>query len=106
MTPIELETRYCAHNYAPLPVAIYGVMLLFAGIAYFVLTKSLIAHHGKNSVLATSIGNDWKGTVSVLVYVLAIPLAFVRSWLACACYTFVAIMWLLPDPRIEKHVHG
>ena len=98
--------RMGENNYAPLPVAIYGVMLLFAGIAYFVLTKSLIAHHGKNSVLATSIGNDWKGTVSVLVYVLAIPLAFVRSWLACACYTFVAIMWLLPDPRIEKHVHG
>ena len=98
--------RMGENNYAPLPVAIYGVMLLFAGIAYFVLTKSLIAHHGKNSVLATSIGNDWKGTVSVLVYVLAIPLAFVRSWLACACYTSVAIMWLVPDPRIEKHVHG
>jgi uncharacterized membrane protein len=94
------------NNYAPLPVAVYGMMLLFAGIAYFVLTKSLLAHHGKDSVLARSIGNDWKGTVSVVVYVFAIPLAFVRPWLACACYTFVAVMWLLPDPRIEKHVHG
>jgi uncharacterized membrane protein len=93
------------NNYAPLPVAVYGAMLLFAGIAYFILTKSLIAHHGENSVLARSIGNDWKGTVSVLVYVVAIPLALVKPWLACAFYTFVAIMWLLPDPRIEKNVH-
>jgi len=94
------------NNFAPLPVAVYGIMLLFAAIAYFVLTKSLIAHHGKNSVLATSIGRDWKGTASLLVYVAAIPLAFVKPWLACACYTFVAIMWLVPDPRLEKHVHG
>jgi uncharacterized membrane protein len=93
------------NHFAPLPVAIYGVMLLFAGIAYFVLTKTLIACHGKQSVLATSIGQDWKGTVSVMVYVLAIPLAFVRPWLACALYTFVALMWLLPDRRIEKHLH-
>jgi uncharacterized membrane protein len=93
------------NQFAPLPVAIYGFMLLFAGMAYFVLTKTLIAHHGKNSVLATSIGHDWKGTVSVFVYMLAIPLAFVRSWLACALYIFVAFMWLLPDRRIEKHLH-
>jgi uncharacterized membrane protein len=93
------------NHFAPLPVAAYGVMLLFAGIAYFILTKSLIAHHGKSSLLATSIGNDWKGTVSVLVYVLAIPVAFAFPWLACACYAFVALMWLLPDRRIEKHVH-
>ena len=92
------------NNFAPLPVAVYGIMLLSAGIAYFLLTKSLIAHHGKDSVLARSIGNDWKGTISVLVYLLAIPLAFVSPSLACACYAFVAIMWLLPDPRIEKHV--
>jgi uncharacterized membrane protein len=90
------------NHFAPLPVAVYGLMLLFAGIAYFILTKSLIAHHGKNSVLATSIGNDWKGTVSVLVYLLAIPLAFVWPWLACALYMCVALMWLLPDRRIEK----
>jgi TMEM175 potassium channel family protein len=93
------------NNYAPLPVAVYGALLLFAGIAYFILTKSLIAHHRENSVLARSIGNDWKGKVSVLVYVVAIPLALVKPYLACAFYTFVAIMWLLPDPRIEKHVH-
>src|SRR6201993_4578876 len=94
------------NNYAPLPVAVYGLMLLFAGIAYFVLTKRLIAHHGKDSVLARSIGHDRKGTVSVLVYAAAIPLALVRPLLACACYALVAIMWLLPDPRIEKHVYA
>jgi uncharacterized membrane protein len=94
------------NNYASLPVAAYGVILLFAGIAYFVLTKRLIACHGKDSVLARSIGHDWKGTVSLLGYAIAIPLAFVKPWLACAGYTLVAIMWLLPDPRIEKHVHG
>jgi uncharacterized membrane protein len=94
------------NNYAPLPVAVYGVMLLSAGIAYFVLTRILIAHHGSNSVLARSIGNDWKGTASVLVYALGIAVAFVRPWLACACYALVAIMWLLPDRRIEKQVHA
>jgi uncharacterized membrane protein len=94
------------NHFAPLPVAAYGVMLLFAGIAFFILTKSLIAHHSKSSLLATSIGNDWKGTVSVLVYVLAIPVPFAWPWLACACYAFVALMWLLPDRRIEKHVHS
>jgi len=92
------------NHYAPLPVAVYGAMLLFAGIAYFILTKSLITHHGKDSVLALSIGHDWKGAVSVVVYIVAIPLSFVRAWLACACYFLVAIMWLLPDRRIEKHV--
>jgi uncharacterized membrane protein len=104
---VPFTTAWMGENhYAPLPVAVYGVMLLLAGIAFVVLTKSLIAHHGKNSVLATSIGNDWKGRVSVLVYALAIPLAFVKPWVACACYALVAIMWLVPDPRIEKHVHG
>jgi uncharacterized membrane protein len=93
------------NHYAPLPVATYGVMLLLAGIAYFVLTKSLVSHHGKNSALAKAIGNDWKGKMSLLVYAAAIPLAFVKPWLACCLYTFVAFMWLLPDRRIEKHVH-
>jgi uncharacterized membrane protein len=93
------------NHYAPLPVATYGVMLLLAGIAYFILTKSLVAHHGENSVLAKAIGNDWKGTVSVLVYAVAIPLAFVKPWMACSLYTFVAFLWLLPDRRIEKRVH-
>lgn len=102
---VPFTTAWMGENhYAPLPVAIYGVMLLFAGVAYFILTRSLIAHHGKNSILAKSIGNDWKGAVSLLIYLLAIPLAFVRPWISCACYALVALVWLLPDRRIEKHI--
>jgi uncharacterized membrane protein len=103
---VPFATAWMGENrYAPLPVAVYGVLLLCAGIAYFVLTKKLIAHHGKDSVLATSIGNDWKGFVSLVVYTVAIPLSFAKPLLACACYVFVAVMWLLPDPRIEKRLH-
>jgi uncharacterized membrane protein len=90
------------NHFAPWTVALYGVILLFAGIAYFILTKSLIAHHGPDSMLAASIGKDRKGKVSVVVYASAIPLSFVRPWIAFGCYVIVAIMWLIPDPRIEK----
>lgn len=90
------------NHFAPWTVALYGVILLFAGTAYYILTKVLIAHHGKDSTLATSIGSDRKGKVSVVVYATAIPLSFVRPWIAFACYVMVAVMWLLPDPRIEK----
>lgn len=93
------------NHFAPWTVALYGVILLFAGIAYYILTKMLIAHHGKDSTLATSIGSDRKGKVSVVVYATAIPLSFVRPWIAFACYIMVAIMWLVPDPRIEKKLN-
>ena len=76
--------------------------MLFAGTAYFLLTKALIAHHGTGSKLAASIGNDKKGIASVVIYAAAIPLSFVRPWIACACYAVVAVIWLIPDPRIEK----
>jgi uncharacterized membrane protein len=91
-------------NYAPVPVAVYGVMLLFAGISYFVLTKALINRHGKDSLLARSIGSDWKGAVSVLLYIVAIPLSFWKAAVACGIYVLVAILWLVPDPRIEKAI--
>ena len=84
------------------PVAIYGIVLLLAGIAYFILTRTLISCHGRDSTLAKSIGRDRKGKISIVIYAGAIPLAFVRSWIAAACYIIVAIMWLIPDPRIEK----
>ena len=80
------------------------MVLLLAGTAYFILTKTLIAHHGKDSTLAASIGNDRKGALSIGVYAAAIPLSFVRPWIAFACYVMVAVMWLLPDPRIEKTI--
>jgi uncharacterized membrane protein len=90
------------NEFAPWPVALYGIVMLFAGTAYFILTRSLIAHHGKDSTLGASIGNDRKGRMSLAAYSVAIPLSFVQPWVACACYVGVAIMWLIPDPRIEK----
>ena len=92
------------NHFAAWPVALYGVVLLFAGTAYFLLTKTLIAYHGKDSTLAASIGNDRKGALSIVVYAAAIPLSFVRPWIAFACYVMVAVMWLLPDLRIEKTI--
>ena len=87
---------------APWPLALYAGDMLLAGIAYFVLTRALIAHHGKGSLLASSIGSDYKGTVSVLLYVASVALSFVQPWGAIACLVIVPIMWLLPDRRIEK----
>jgi len=99
-------TAWMGQNHlASAPVAFYGFVLLFAGIAYFVLTRSLIAHHRKDSALAISVGRDQKGLLSIAIYAVAIPLAFVRVSVAYACYVLVAVMWLLPDPRIEKIVH-
>ena len=90
---------------APAPVALYGAVLLFAGMAYFVLTKRLVRHQEKDSPLAVSIGRDRKGIISVTVYTVAIPLSFVRTWISCIGYVLVAVMWLLPDPRIERNIH-
>ena len=70
--------------------------------AYWLLVRALIARHGADSVLATAIGNDFKGNVSLFAYVFAIPLAFVNPWIACAIYVAVAILWLVPDRRIER----
>jgi uncharacterized membrane protein len=90
------------NHFATWPVAAYGVVLLLSGTAYFILSRSLIALHGRDSVLAAALGRDFKGKASVLIYVVAIPLAFVQAWLACALYVLVAVMWLIPDRRIEK----
>ena len=90
------------NHFAELPVAMYGVILLCAAIAYFILARLLIAHHGKDSTLARALGQDIKGKVSPIFYIAAIPLAFVRPWMAWSLYVIVAIMWLIPDRRIEK----
>jgi uncharacterized membrane protein len=93
------------NNFATIPVALYGVVMLMAGVAYSFLTYSLIAHHGKDSILSKAIGNDRKGKVSLLLYALAIPAAFVHAWIAILIYMFVAVMWFVPDKRIETHLH-
>ena len=87
--------------FATRPVALYGAVLLLAALAYYILTRALIALHGSDSALATALGSDFKGKASVVLYVAAIPLAFVRPWLACAVYVLVAVVWLIPDRRIE-----
>ena len=89
-------------HFAPLAVAGYGVPLLLSGVAYYVLERALIAHHPQDSTLAAAVGADVKGVVSIVVYAAALPLAFVAAWLACALYVAVAILWLVPDRRIER----
>jgi uncharacterized membrane protein len=84
------------------PVAVYGIDLLLAGVAYFILTRALINLHGGDSTVATSIGRDRKGKISIAVYAAAIPLAFAQPWISALCYVTVALMWLVPDPRIER----
>lgn len=90
------ETRFAAW-----PVAFYGVDLLASAIAYFILTRTLIARHGTDSVLASAVNRDVKGKISLVIYLAAIPLAFVSTWLAGGLYVLVAILWLVPDRRIE-----
>lgn len=89
-------------SFAAWPVAIYGVVLLLAASAYYILTRVLLALHGQESALATALGRDFKGKISPVFYIVAIPLAFVNPWLAWVLYVIVAIMWLIPDRRIEK----
>jgi uncharacterized membrane protein len=91
-------------HFAAAPVALYGVVMLFAGVAYFILTRVLIARHGHDSALATAVGRDVKGKISVVFYALAIAVAFVAPAVACAIYVLVAVIWLVPDRRIEKAV--
>lgn len=87
-------------------MALYGVVLLCAAVAYYIMTRALIAHHERDSALVRAIGSDFKGRISVAIYAVGILLAFVQPWIACACYVGVAVMWLVPDPRIEKTLAG
>jgi len=90
------------NHFARLPSALYGVVLLMAGIAYWILARTIVAAEGEASLLAKAIGKDRKGTASVLLYLIAIPLALVSQWIALAIYVCVAMMWLIPDRRIER----
>ena len=88
----------------PLPTAAYGVVLLCAGISYNILQRTIIAVNGRDSRLAVALGDDLKGNLSLALYLSAIPLAFVRPWIAILIYVTVAVMWLVPDTRIESLV--
>ncbi len=90
------------NHLAPLPTALYGVVLLMAALAYTLLSRTIVAGHGRDSLLARAIGSDRKGNISLACYVAAIPSAFVQPWIAAGLYTLVAAIWLVPDRRIER----
>jgi uncharacterized membrane protein len=92
------------NNFAATPTAVYGVVLLMAAIAYYILVRAIIRSQGTDSLLAKAVGNDRKGQISVVLYALAIPLALVAPWAALGIYLLVAAIWLIPDRRIEKVV--
>lgn len=95
-----------ASAFAPVATAAYGVVLGMAAIGYHLTERAIIACGGRNSVVARAVGSDLKGKVSVLLYVLAVPLAFVLQGLAIALYVLVILLWLLPDRRIERILAG
>ena len=100
---IPFVTGWMGENhFAEIPVATYGGVLLMSAISYYVLSRCLIAHDGTDSTLASAVRGDFKGKVSVLIYLAAIPLSFVNRWLALALYAFVALVWFVPDRRIER----
>lgn len=102
---VPFVTAWMGENhFAPVPMAAYGVVLFLAGVAYWVLQRVIIASEGRDSALAAAIGGDMKGKLSPLIYAIAIPLAFVRPWIAGMLFVAVAMMWLIPDRRIERIV--
>jgi len=102
---VPFATAWMGENsFATVPIAVYGCVLLAAGIAYTILVRTIINQDGPSSKLAAAIGSDIKGYLSLALYILAIPLAFVRNYIAGAIYAVVALMWLIPDPRIERRM--
>ena len=102
---IPFVTGWMGENhFAAIPTAFYGGVLFAAGVAYYVLQGAIIADQGPGSKLATAVGRDLKGKISPVLYALAIPLAFVREWIADAIYVAVALIWLVPDRRIEERL--
>ncbi len=100
---IPFATNWMTENeFAAQPVAAYGIILVMCAVAYTVLVLALIQYHGKDSKLAKAIGSDFKGKISLAIYLVAIPLAFVNNWLAFGLYVLVAMIWFLPDRRIEN----
>ena len=89
------------NHFAPVPTALYGVVLMMAGVAYYILERLIIRSQGAGSKLKAAVGHDTKGKISVVLYAMAIPLAFVHQLLSDAIYVAVALMWLVPDRRIE-----
>ncbi len=103
---IPFVTGWMGENhFAPLPTAVYGGVMLAASVAYYILQKMIIVHQGANSKLKAAVGKDIKGKLSPLIYVMAIALAFVNQWVSDGLYVLVALMWLIPDRRIESQLN-
>ena len=94
------------NQFASIPVALYGIILLMCGAAYYILTRCLIGHLGKSSTLGTAVGNDYKGKLSIVIYAAAVAVSLWYPKFACVLYGLVACMWLIPDRRIEKKLRG
>src|SRR5277367_5366044 len=100
---LPFTTDWVGENHlAAMPTAVYGFVLFMAGLAYYILQCAIIAHQGANSMLAAAVGKEWKGKASVAVYFAAIPLTFVSPWISNGLFALVALMWLVPDRRIER----
>ncbi len=90
------------NRFPTLPIAFYGAILLMCAIAFSILSRALIHQDGRDSLLGTALGRDFKGKISMVVYATAIPLCFLNRWLAMGLYVAIAVLWLVPDRRIEK----
>jgi uncharacterized membrane protein len=100
---VPFTTGWMGENhFANLPTALYGVVLLAAGISYYVLQQLIIASQGTDSMLRKALGGDWKGKVSPLLYITAVAVAYWQRWVALGIYALVALIWLIPDRRIER----
>jgi uncharacterized membrane protein len=100
---IPFVTAWLGENhFASTPAALYGAVLLLSAIAFSILQRAILATPGGNPVLAAAIGRDLKGKFSIAVYVVAIAASFINQWVACGLYVLVALVWLIPDPRIER----
>lgn len=99
---IPFVTGWMGENhFSTMPVALYGLVLWMAAMAYYIMVRVLMANHGRKSVLAAALGDGRKERFSLAIYTISIPLAFISSWIAVALYVIVAVMWLIPDRRIE-----
>ena len=100
---VPFATGWMGENhFAELPVSVYGALLLLAAIAYYILQTLIVIEHGRDSALARALGSDLKGKISPVAYAVAIPLAFVSRWASIALYVTVAVMWFIPDRRLER----
>jgi len=100
---IPFTTGWMGENhFAAVPAAFYGIVLLMSAIAYYVLQQLIIASQGPDSILRKAVGGDWKGKLSPITYAIAIPAAFLSPWISMGLYVFIALVWLVPDRRIEN----